>query len=82
MPESYVTSTRDKNAALTFIKKALKRRGRAEAIVTDGLKSYRAAMREIGIEDRCEMGRHANDLAENSHLSSGDENQRCSASGR
>ena len=45
VPESYVTSTRDKKAALTFIKKALKRRGRAEAIVTDGLKSYPAAMR-------------------------------------
>ena len=36
--ESYVTKTRDKGAALRFIRKALKRHGRAEAIVTDGLK--------------------------------------------
>jgi putative transposase len=35
--ESYVTKTRDKAAALRFLKKALKRHGRAEKIVTDGL---------------------------------------------
>ena len=34
--ESYVTRTRDKLAALTFIKKALKRHGRADVIVTTG----------------------------------------------
>jgi putative transposase len=66
--ESYVTRTRDKKAALTFMKKALKRHGRAEAIVTDGLRSYPAAMRELGNEERREMGRHANNRAENSHL--------------
>ena len=33
--ESYVTTTRDKAAALKFIKKALKRHGRPKAIVTD-----------------------------------------------
>ena len=36
--ESYVTKTRDKAAALRFMRKALKRHGQAEAIVTDGLK--------------------------------------------
>jgi len=41
--ESYVTKTRDKAAALSFIKKALKRRGSPKAITTDGLRSYRAA---------------------------------------
>src|SRR3546814_11897912 len=55
--ESYVTRKRDKSAALTFLKKALKRHGRAEAIVTDGLRSYPAAMRELGNLDRREMGR-------------------------
>ena len=55
--ESYVTKKRDKSAALAFIKKALKRHGRAEAIVTDGLRSYSAAMKELGNEDRREMGR-------------------------
>ena len=66
--ESFVTKKRDKSAALAFMKKALKRHGRAETIVTDGLKSYPAAMRELGIEDRREVGRHLNNRAENSHL--------------
>ena len=35
--ESFVTKTRDKAAALTFMKKALKRHGSPEAITTDGL---------------------------------------------
>lgn len=34
--ESYVTRTRDKAAALSFMKRALKRHGAAEAITTDG----------------------------------------------
>ena len=42
--ESYVTTTRDKAAALKSIKKALKRHGRTGAIVTDGLRSYSAAL--------------------------------------
>ncbi|WP_415644350.1 IS6 family transposase, partial [Sphingomonas antarctica] len=46
--ESYVTKTRDKAAALTFMKKALKRHGSPEAITTDGLASYRAAMKVLG----------------------------------
>ena len=66
--ESYVTKTRDKKAALTFMRKALKRHGKAETIVTDGLRSYPAAMRELGNEDRREVGRYLNNRAENSHL--------------
>src|SRR5512139_3005175 len=66
--ESYVTKTRDKAAALRFIRKALKRHGQPETIVTDGLKSYPAAMRELGNEQRREVGRHANNRVENSHL--------------
>ena len=46
--ESFVTRKRDKAAALTFMKKALKRHGKAEAIVTDGLPSYKAAMKGLG----------------------------------
>jgi putative transposase len=46
--ESYITTTRDKDAALRFMKKALKRHGSPEAITTDGLRSYRAAMKELG----------------------------------
>lgn len=66
--ESFVTKKRDKSAALTFMKKSLKRHGKAESIVTDGLKSYPAAMKELGNEDRREMGRWLNNRAENSHL--------------
>lgn len=66
--ESYVTKNRDKAAALAFLKKALKRHGTAETIVTDGLRSYPAAMRELGNLDRREMGRWLNNRAENSHL--------------
>jgi len=66
--ESYVTKKRDKSAALRFLKKALKRHGSAEKIVTDGLRSYPAAMRDLGVLDRREMGRWLNNRAENSHL--------------
>ena len=66
--ESFVTRKRDKAAALVFMKKALKRHGQPEAIVTDGLRSYPAAMRELGNLDRQEMGRWQNNRVENSHL--------------
>ena len=65
--ESFVTKTRDKAAALAFIKKATKRHGKSEAITTDGLRSYKAAMNEIGNTEKQEVGRWANNRAENSH---------------
>ena len=40
--------TRDKDAALRFMKKTLKRHGSPEAITTDGLRYYGAAMNELG----------------------------------
>ncbi|MDJ0921727.1 MAG: DDE-type integrase/transposase/recombinase, partial [Henriciella sp.] len=42
----------DKQAALTFLKKAMKRYGAPKVIVTDRLRSYGAAMKEIGNVDR------------------------------
>ena len=66
--ESYVTQTRDKQAALTFMKKVLKRHGSPEAITTDGLRSYKAAMTELGNSAKQEVGRWANNRVENSHL--------------
>ena len=66
--ESYVTKTRDKTAALVFMKKALKRHGSPEAITTDGLGSYKAAMKVLGNADKQEIGRWANNRVENSHL--------------
>eukprot|EP01037_Dinobryon_pediforme_P018812 gene18812-19123_t len=65
--ESSVTKTRDKAAALKFIKKAMKRHGKARAITTDGLRSYKAAMTEIGNAEKQDVGRWANNRAENSH---------------
>lgn len=66
--ESYVTRKRDKSAALRFFKKALKRHGSPVQIVTDGLRSYPAAMTVLGIEDRRKKGRWLNNRVENSHL--------------
>jgi putative transposase len=66
--ESYVTTTRDKAAALKFIKRTLKRHGQPQKIVTDGLRSYGAAMNELGNAGRQEIGRWANNRVENSHL--------------
>ena len=67
--ESFVTKERDKAAALKFMKKALKRYGSPEAITTDGLRSYKAAMTALGIQGKQEAGRWANNRVENSHLS-------------
>ena len=66
--ESFVTKRRDKSAALRFLKKALKRHGSPMQIVTDGLRSYGAAMTELGNRDRQEIGRWLNNRVENSHL--------------
>ena len=66
--ESYVTKTRDKVAALKFIKKAMKRHRSPEVIVTDGLKSYPAALREVRALKNRVKGRRLNNRVENSHL--------------
>jgi putative transposase len=66
--ETYVTKTRDKKAALKFLKKAMRMHGQPEVIVTDKLRSYAAALKEIGAEARQETGRWLNNRAENSHL--------------
>ncbi len=65
--EAFVTKRRDRDAALRFLRKAMKRYGRPEIIVTDKLRSYRAAMKVIGNEARQETGRRLNNRAENSH---------------
>lgn len=66
--ESYVTKTRDKKAALKFLKKSMRRYGRPKIVVTDMLRSYGAAMKEIGNVGKQETGRWLNNRAENSHL--------------
>jgi len=65
--EVFVTKQRDRTAALKFLKKTMKRYGRPEIVVTDKLRSYKAAMKVIGNEARQETGRWLNNRAENSH---------------
>lgn len=50
------------------IDQLMKRHGRAKAIETDGLRSYKAAMKELGNPEKQEVGRWANNRGKNSHL--------------
>jgi putative transposase len=62
--ESYVTKLRDRKSAQKFLKKTMKRYGRPHVIVTDLLRSYGAAMKDIGNADRQETGRWLNNRAD------------------
>ena len=65
-----VQKRRNKAAALKLLRKLLKNQGvKPQKIVTDGLRSYKAAIRELGCLDRHHPGRlRDNNRAENSHL--------------
>lgn len=65
-----VQKRRNKAAALKLLRKLLKNQGvPPEQIVTDGLRSYSAAMKVLGCQDRHKPGRlRDNNRAENSHL--------------
>ena len=63
-----VQTKRNKHAALKLMRKLLKNYGFIpDKMVTDDLRSYGAAARELGISDRHERGRWRNNRAENSH---------------
>ena len=63
-----VQSKRNKRAALKLMRKLLRKYAFVpERLVTDDLRSYSAAVRELGIERRHERGRWKNNRAENSH---------------
>ena len=66
--ESYVTKKRDKKAALKFMKKAMRRYGSPNEIVTDKLRSYSAAAKKLSCADKQITERWANNRVENSHL--------------
>ena len=66
--EAFVSRRRDHKAALVFLKKLMKRYGRPHEVVTDRLRSYRAAMTTIGNDTSQETGRWKNNRCENSHL--------------
>ena len=58
--ESGLTKTHDKISALNFMRKAIKRYGNPQVVVTDKLRSYGAAMKAIGNINRQEVDRHLN----------------------
>jgi hypothetical protein len=87
--EGLVTKRRDRKAALKFLRKTMKRHGRPHVFVTDKLRSYGAALKDLGLPDDCETGFWLNNRAENSlrgpsvHISRFDDgNVPCSASAR
>jgi putative transposase len=65
--ESFVTKTRDRKAALNFLKKTMRRHGLPKTLVTDKLRSYGAAMKVVGDANKQKTGRWLNNRAENSH---------------
>ena len=60
---------RNREAALEFLKRAMKRYGRPATIVTDRLQSYWAAMKVIGNEGRQKIKRWLNNRARKAHIS-------------
>jgi transposase-like protein len=62
-----VQSRRDKHAALKLRKLLKKYSFVPDRLITDDLRSYGAAARDLGIENRHERGRWKNNRAENSH---------------
>ena len=63
-----IQSKRDAKAAVKLMRKLLKRQGFAPStIVTDKLRSYRAAFRRLGLTADHDQGLRANNRAENSH---------------
>jgi putative transposase len=63
-----VQSKRNKASALKLMRKLLKKQGYApRVLVTDKLRSYAAAKRELGLSARHDQGLRANNRAENSH---------------
>jgi putative transposase len=65
--EVFASKRRDRKAALAFLKRAMKRYGSPHSIVTDRLRSYRSAMKIVGLSGRQNCGRWLNNRAENSH---------------
>lgn len=67
MLEVFVTKRRDRKAALNFVGRTMERYERPRSIVTDRLRSYRAAMNVIGNAADQSCGRWLNNRTENSH---------------
>ena len=79
--DALVESMRNKRAALKLMRKLLKKYAFApERLITDDLRSYSAAARELGFERRHERGRWKNNRARIRISRRGGGNARCSGS--
>ncbi len=65
--EAVATKTRDEKTALKFLRKLMERHGRPEELMTDSLRSFGAAVKEIGAESKQVSDRWENNRVENSH---------------
>jgi putative transposase len=63
-PRKFFTTRRDRKAVFKFLRKTMKRHGRAHVFVADKLRTYGAAMKKIGNVDRQETGRWINNRAD------------------
>lgn len=66
--DCYVSKRRDARTAKRFLKKMVKQYGIPKQIVTDKLKSYRAALKALNMAYLHETKQYENNQVENSHL--------------
>ena len=66
--DCYVSKRRDRKAAKKVLKKLISKHGLPREIVTDKLGSYKAAMKELNIQNLQNTERYKNNQVENSHL--------------
>ncbi len=71
---TYVTKRRNRQAALKFLQKIMRRHGPSQTIITEcaacllyKLRSYKAAMRQLGNMNKQDTTKHHNNQEENSH---------------
>ena len=65
--EAYISTRRNKTAALKFLQKALRRYANPDETVTDRCLSYGAALRDLKMQSRQRAGQYLNNLCELSH---------------
>lgn len=66
--ESYATKRRDRKVALKFLRNLMRKHGQVDEFVTDKLKSYGAAFRDLKVPQKQSSGRWMNNRVESSHL--------------
>lgn len=79
--DAIVTKKRDRKATLNILKHLIKKYGRPAKIVTDRLRSYKAALNDLDGNIPHETTRWMNNRAENSHLYFDEENGLCAIFG-